>query len=213
MAAMPARPERLDPNEEGRLQPAVTTAPGSRQRQRELLGEAIRTARQKLGWTLRELSSQAGVSISQLSQVERGSSDPSLETLRDVADALGTSPFSLLAGPPASTGLVRAGTGTRLSLPGSDVEFELITPSMDKSFEVVRFTLGPGGRSMREPRGHPGEEAVFLVTGSARFDVGDESYVLYPGDLLMWDARIPHRGVALSVEPVTGFMVIAPPTF
>jgi transcriptional regulator with XRE-family HTH domain len=184
-----------------------------RQRQRELLGQAIRTARQKLGWTLRELSVKAGVSVSLLSQVERGGSDPSLETLRDLADALGTSPFSLLAGPPVTARVVRAGTGTRLSLPGSDVEFELITPSMDKSFEVVRFVLQPGGRSIREARGHPGEEAVFLLTGSARFEIGEETYVLYPGDLLMWDARIPHRGVALSMEPVTGFMVICPPTF
>lgn len=213
---MRTRPEQVTRPEavEARGVPAeADPALAARRRQRELLGKAIRNARQRLGWTLRELGSHAGVSVSLLSQVERGGSDPSLETLRDLAEALGTTPFALLAGPPVSARLVRAGTGTRLSLPGADVEFELVTPSIEKSFEVVRFTLQPGGRSMREARGHPGEEAVFLLSGSARFEIGDETHILYAGDLLMWDARVPHRGVALSMEPVTGFMVICPPAF
>jgi transcriptional regulator with XRE-family HTH domain len=194
---------------------AVDAAPASngRQSERTRLGKAVRSARQKQGWTLRELGAHAGVSVSQLSQVERGASDPSLDTLRDLADALGTTPFTLMAGPPSQSRLVRAGSGTRLALPGSDVEFELITPSLDRSFEVARFTLQPRGRSVREARGHPGEEAVVVLSGSVRFEIGDEMHVLSAGDLLMWDARTPHRAVALGDEPVTGFMVICPPTF
>lgn len=184
-----------------------------RETQRQRLGQGLRGARQKLDWTLRELSANAGVSVSLLSQIERGSADPSLETLRDLAEALGTTPFMLLAGPPTRSRLVRAGSGTRVSLPGTDVEFELMTPSLDRSFEVARFSLRPGGRSVQEARGHPGEEAVIILSGSARFEIGDEAHILNTGDLLMWDARIPHRSVALSSEPVTGFMVICPPTF
>ena len=178
-----------------------------------MLGRAIRGARQKQGWTLRELADQAGISVSLLSQVERGGADPSLDTLRDLADALGTTPFQLLAGPPTRSRLVRAGSGTRLALPGADVDFELMTPSLDRSFEVARFVLRPGGRSVQEARGHPGEEAVVLLSGSARFEIGDEEHVLHVGDLLMWDARTPHRAVALGDEPVIGFMIICPPTF
>jgi transcriptional regulator with XRE-family HTH domain len=201
-------PPQQDPQEQP-PGPAVN----ARRQQREHLGSAVRGARQKLGWTLRQLSAEAGVSVSLLSQIERGGADPSLETLRDVADALGTTPFMLLAGPPSRSRLVRAGTGTRLALPGADVDFELITPSLDRSFEVARFTLQPGGLSIQEARGHPGEEAVILLTGSARFELGDEVHILNAGDLLMWDARIPHRSVALSTEPVTGFMIICPPAF
>jgi transcriptional regulator with XRE-family HTH domain len=185
----------------------------ARDTQRQRLGQALRRARQKLDWTLRELSAHAGVSVSLISQIERGTADPSLETLRDLADALGTTPFLLLAGPPSRSRLVRAGSGTRLALPSADVEFELMTPSLDRSFEVARFSLQPGGRSIQEARGHPGEEAVIVLSGSARFEIGEEAHILNAGDLLMWDARIPHRAVALSSEPVTGYMVICPPTF
>ena len=185
----------------------------SRHAERERLGKAIRSCRRERGWALRELAHAAGVSVSLISQVERGVADPSLETLRDLADALGTTPFLLLAGPPVRSRLVRAGRGTRLALPGADVEFELITPSLDHSFEVARFTLKPGGQSIQEARGHPGEEAVVMQSGSARFEIGEEEHLLEGGDVLMWDARIPHRAVALGTEPVHGFMIICPPSF
>jgi transcriptional regulator with XRE-family HTH domain len=185
----------------------------SRHSERERLGQAIRDSRQKRGWTLRELAHAAGVSVSLISQVERGTVDPSLETLRDLAEALETTPFLLLAGPPVRSRLVRSGGGNRLALPGADVDFELITPSLDHSFEVARFMLRPGGQSVQEARGHPGEEAVVLQSGSARFEIGEEVHELGPDDLLMWDARIPHRAVALGEDPVHGLMIICPPSF
>jgi transcriptional regulator with XRE-family HTH domain len=192
----------------------VAAAPEpSRHSERERLGQAIRDSRQKRGWTLRELADAAGVSVSLISQVERGTADPSLETLRDLADALETTPFSLLAGRPVRSRLVRSGGGSRIALPGADVDFELITPSLDHSFEVARFMLRPGGQSIQEARGHPGEEAVVVQSGSARFEIGEEKHVLGPGDLLMWDARIPHRAVALGDDAVHGFMIICPPSF
>jgi len=48
--------------------------------------------------TLATVSERAGISVSMLSQVERGLLDPSLDTLRNIADALGTAPFRLGAG-------------------------------------------------------------------------------------------------------------------
>lgn len=95
----------------------------------------------------------------------------------------------------------------------TSVKFELMTPSLDRRFEVARLTLQPGGESMRETQGHPGEEALLILSGSVRFELGNEMHVLFPGDVLMWDARTPHRVVAFGDGPVTGLMVISPPTF
>lgn len=52
------------------------------------LGRQIRLARTERGWTLKDLSEQAGVSVSQLSSIERGSHLPSLESLLAIASAL-----------------------------------------------------------------------------------------------------------------------------
>ncbi|MFG0258068.1 MAG: response regulator [Phycisphaerales bacterium JB043] len=56
------------------------------------LGKRIRLARTTRGWTLRELSDESGVSVSQLSSVERGAHMPSVESLLAVAHALRAKP-------------------------------------------------------------------------------------------------------------------------
>lgn len=56
------------------------------------LGRQIRLARTERGWTLKDLSEQAGVSVSQLSSIERGSHLPSIESLLGIAAALEKSP-------------------------------------------------------------------------------------------------------------------------
>ena len=53
------------------------------------IGVAIRSRRQELNMSLRELSKQSGLSIGFLSLVERGRSSPALTSLSNVAKALG----------------------------------------------------------------------------------------------------------------------------
>jgi len=57
-------------------------------RLRAALGRQIRLARTERGWTLKELSEVSGVSVSQLSSIERGAHLPSLESLLAISQAL-----------------------------------------------------------------------------------------------------------------------------
>lgn len=61
------------------------------------LGRHIRLARVDRGWTLKELSDVSGVSVSQLSSLERGAALPSIESLLLIAQALGQRPSDWLA--------------------------------------------------------------------------------------------------------------------
>lgn len=61
-------------------------------RLRQGLGRQIRMARTERGWTLRDLSESSGISVSQLSSIERGAHLPSLESLLSVAGALDRKP-------------------------------------------------------------------------------------------------------------------------
>lgn len=63
-------------------------------RLRTELGAQIRLARTERRWTLKELSEASGVSVSQLSSIERGAHLPSLESLLAVATALDAQPSS-----------------------------------------------------------------------------------------------------------------------
>jgi mannose-6-phosphate isomerase-like protein (cupin superfamily) len=162
---------------------------------------------------LRDVASTAGISVSLLSQVERGVTDPSLDTLRDIADALGTAPFRLLVGGLARSRLVRADERPHLSGPNSDVEFELLSHSMDGTFEVIRWVIRPGGVNPTEARGHTGEEAVLVLSGHAHLELGAEVFELFAGDFITYDARVPHRTFALGGEAVSGISVLSPPSF
>jgi len=55
------------------------------------VGKRIKALRRQKKLTLNELSRKVGISISFLSDIENGRSNPSLERLKDIAEALDTS--------------------------------------------------------------------------------------------------------------------------
>ncbi|MBL8887970.1 MAG: response regulator [Phycisphaerales bacterium] len=61
------------------------------------LGRHIRLARTEAAWTLKELSDASGISVSQLSSIERGAHLPSLESLLSIAGALKRKPSEWLS--------------------------------------------------------------------------------------------------------------------
>jgi DNA-binding NtrC family response regulator len=65
-------------------------------RLRAELGRQVRLARTERDWTLRDLSEASGVSVSQLSSIERGAHLPSLESLLAIAQALERTPSGWL---------------------------------------------------------------------------------------------------------------------
>lgn len=75
----------------------------------EALGDRIRALRQRKGWTLKDLAGKTGLSVPYLSDIERrDETNPTLETLNTIADALECSVSDLigedehvgLSGPP-----------------------------------------------------------------------------------------------------------------
>lgn len=60
------------------------------------VGKRVKEIRKEKKLTLRELSKKVDISISFLSDIENGRSNPSLKRIKDIADALGTSVSVLL---------------------------------------------------------------------------------------------------------------------
>lgn len=89
-----AKPFSLDDLRSALAQAAEAFGLGQRpqDRLRHELGRQIRLARTDRSWTLKELSESSGVSVSQLSSIERGTHLPSIESLLAIAQALGRQP-------------------------------------------------------------------------------------------------------------------------
>ncbi len=66
-------------------------------RLRDRLGRRVKMLRVERSWSLKELAAHTGISVSQLSSIERGAHMPSMESLLQLCQALETKPSELLA--------------------------------------------------------------------------------------------------------------------
>jgi transcriptional regulator with XRE-family HTH domain/uncharacterized protein YaiE (UPF0345 family) len=175
------------------------------------LGARIRQRRQSLGMTLVELADAAGLSHPFLSQIERGQARPSMASLRRVAAALGVSEATLLA-PGAPSGMVRvvrSGEGESLFNAEDDRSGTSRVVASGGGVVVQEFADGPF--EFLDPYQHPGEEALYVVSGrvEVRIDGEDELVELAPGDAVTYPGSVPHRIRVL--EPATRFLMVHTP--
>lgn len=93
-----AKPFSLDELRASLAQAAAAFGLGTppQDRLRAELGRQIRVARTTRTWTLKDLCEVSGVSVSQLSSIERGAHLPSLESLLAIAEALECKPSDWL---------------------------------------------------------------------------------------------------------------------
>lgn len=177
------------------------------------MGARIRAARKRRHLTLEEVGQLAGVSRSFVSQVENEVAAPSIETLRKIAKALGTPVFALVDDYRDGHKVVRKQDRKRIRLPQSPVEYELLSPDLQRNMEVIQMVLEPGQASTPEPMGHRGEECATLIEGTVRVQVGDEFFDLEEGDTIYFDSGIPHRVVNLGTSSARIISAITPPSF
>jgi transcriptional regulator with XRE-family HTH domain len=178
------------------------------------LGQRIREVRRKKKMTLRDAADAAGVSESFLSQVERGLANPSVASLRRIADAMHEQVASFFVGEPQSGMVVRAGERRRLVHPMGGLEDYLVTPATARSLQIIYCVVGPGEGSGPEPYTHVAdEECVLILDGRLEVGLAAETFTLGSGDALLLDPKEPHSFHNPGTERATMLWVQTPPLF
>ncbi len=197
-----------------RTAPRAVEAPADPHATLSRLSQRIQRLRQQRGLSLEELAGISDVSASFLSQLERGVGNPSFLTLTKVAKALGI-PVGDLFGERRDTadGVVRRNKRKRLQPANADLVYELITPDLSRSFEVVSIEIAPNTAEPDSPFQHEGEECVLVLEGELLYFVSDVSYTLHPGDSITFPGSLPHWGKNAGRRPVKLIVVISPPAF
>lgn len=105
----------------------------------------------------------------------------------------------------------------------SDTPNPIVTPHGETIYEIVGQTVGehtsthsvahvivdPGKSSIRHF--HPGaEESFYILKGSARIEVGDESQDLRPGQIVLIPAPQPHKIYNVGAERLEFLAVCVP---
>jgi uncharacterized cupin superfamily protein len=76
--------------------------------------------------------------------------------------------------------------------------------------EPLIVTLNPNADSGKNPIVHTGREFVYCVEGKIAYTVDTDTYVLEPGDSLLFEAYLPHHWKNLVTVPSRALLVLCP---
>lgn len=177
-----------------------------------MIGSRLKSLRTAQGMTLRALAEQTGLSVTMLSQIERGVTEPSLRSLRTLAGVFGQSVGGLFYEEnTASVHISRPGARSRIVSPHGQVQYERVTSS-NGQLEVLHSTLQSQEFSSEEPWAHEAVECVYVIAGELTVIVAEVSYPLEAGEAITIDSRQPHRYLNTSSAPVEFLLSVTPPT-
>jgi transcriptional regulator with XRE-family HTH domain len=177
------------------------------------LGDKLRAMRRARGLSIERLAATASLSVGLLSQLERGSGNPSYLTLARVADALRVPIGYFFADEGAADQfVVRRAERKRLSPASAAVDFELLTPDLQRSLEMLWIEIAPGSPEP-EPYQHGGEECLLVVQGNVLYHLGTLEYDLAEGDSITFPGDMPHWAVNPGAGVAKLVVAVVPPSF
>lgn len=179
-----------------------------------MLGQRIRDRRQEIGLTAQQLAVAAELSPAQVSQIERGNSDPSLEALRRIARALSTPLFDLFAErDEKAVRVIRKEDRMIIRSPHGGISYSRVSPG-NGHLEVLAGELEPGAASSDTPWSHPpSEECVLVLKGVLTVEVDGKDVELAEGDSAYFESIHPHRFINRTEQTVTFTLSVTPPSY
>lgn len=177
------------------------------------LGQRIRARRNELGLSLRELAERVGLTASFLSQIERDLTSPSLDSLRKISDALEVPIFYFLVEPSGKSPVVRRDRRAKLTLPDSNLTYQLLTPDLNRNMEAFLAEREPGEEKITIPLRQYSEEFIYVLQGQLEIELDQEVHFLGPGDSIYFEGPMLRRLVARGDTTLRFISVITPPIF
>jgi mannose-6-phosphate isomerase-like protein (cupin superfamily)/DNA-binding Xre family transcriptional regulator len=190
------------------------------------LGENLRSIRLQKKMTLEELSQVSKVSKSQLSQIERNVSVPTVVKLQKITEALNVKFSNVLPenGDSASDAysdnneenskrisVVRKGERKKMVMPWGAM-YEMLCPDLQHKIEFI-YLHYPAGTTAKEQYTHEGEECGLVLEGTFKGTFGTREFILEPGDSIYYDSTIPHYWETVGDTDVRAIWAITPPSF
>lgn len=175
------------------------------------IGEKIRELRILKGLTQEELADRSELSKGFISQVERDLTSPSIATLTDILQCLGTTIGDFFRDNPEEQ--VVFGREDYFEKVDEELKNKIrwIVPNAQKNgMEPILLTLEPGGStSLHDP--HEGEEFGYILRGSVCIHKGTKTYRAKKGECFCFTADQQHY--LSSKCGATLIWVSAPPSF
>ncbi|NWF70011.1 MAG: helix-turn-helix transcriptional regulator [Chloroflexi bacterium] len=163
--------------------------------------------------SLRELAEQSDLTASYISQVERKVSVPSIESLRKISKALNVPTFYFFLEEDNLSPVVRRHERRKLTLPKSNLTYELLTPNLSRKMEIILAELKPGRGEVQLVYHSNTEECILVLEGQLEVRIAGETYVLEAGDSVYFEGALLQKIAQRGDKTVRYLSVITPPIF
>ena len=175
----------------------------------------MRSLREGMRLSLRDLAERSGVSAPMLSQVERGETSPTLSVASRIAAGLDLSLSQLLRlDEGGAVTIVRTDERAAGGARARGHSYEILTPPLPgQRAEVSLHTLGPGALTAGAddpPMHEPGaRETAVVLDGRLTLHCDGTEHVLEAGDSVTFDSDLPHRFENPARKPARFLAVVA----
>lgn len=179
------------------------------------LGKKIQGIRTARGMSVRKTAGLAGITPSMLSQIENDQVNPSINTLRTLAEILETPLYVLFREEEHVASVVHPESRMTMgSKSEPDICYELLTPDTKGNIEFCMMIIPAGMSSYRSARSHEGEEVAYLLSGTeVVLEVDGTELLLATGDSVRIPPHANHVWHNRSDTEIRVIFAITPPTF
>ncbi len=176
------------------------------------IGKKLKDLRIRNDLTLAQLASRSELTKGFLSQVERNLTSPSISTLEDILEALGTN-LSEFFREEDEQQLVFSRQDFFVDDSRGDARIEWVIPNAQKNeMEPILLTLQAGAKSM-EMACHEGEEFGYVLKGTLTLVVENRRYRMKAGETFYMDGRRSHYLVNSGSGEARILWITTPPMF
>lgn len=177
------------------------------------IGHRMKELRIQYGLTQQELADRAELTKGFISQLERNQNSPSIGTLLDIIQCLGTTPAEFFADEEPEQIVFRQEDFFEKN---DDVKkrcVEWIIPNAQKNtMEPIRLTLHAGGTSeIHLP--HEGEEFGYVLKGTVRITYGGKTQIVHAGEAFSFKASKKHYVENTGARDAVLIWITTPPSF
>ena len=182
------------------------------------IGRAVRAFRRQKAMTVADLSKHTGLSIGMLSKIENGITSPSLATMQSLAHALSVpiTAFFRRYEERREVMHVKSGHAVEMERAGTRAghQYNLLghlgANASGVIVEPYIITLSETSDIFPTFQ-HDGIELLFMLEGEVEYRHGDQTFLMEPGDSLLFDADAPHGPEKLVKLPAKYLSIITYP--
>ena len=177
------------------------------------IGKKLKDLRNQCGLTQEELADRAELSKGFISQLEHDVTSPSISTLADILQCLGSSLSEFFAAPLEEKVVYTYDEYFEKEDDDLHNLIEWIIPNAQKNMmEPIRLTIKPGGRTYPD-NPHEGEEFGYVLKGKIDIYIGNRIYRAEAGESFYYKPDKTHYIKTAGDDEAMLIWISAPPSF